>query len=315
MLAIKGSVGRNGRNLPDDVMLVQALLNKNTPPPLRPLALSGACDENTIATIIEFQRRVVRMPSPDGRVDPGGKTIQSLTGPKPGAPNAQASKVTTSVSKPEGMRQSAWDYLLAFTVRHEGAVLHMYNNRATETAKQDVTCGIGVLLESRDVAARGDVMSMFYDPATGGAPTSDQMRADWDAASKLLRTSKNLAEYGVVCHMRMNPQRVNDRMATILRDQKLPALLRIKEYAGFKDMPGAAQAFCLSFAYGRIPFDFPKMNACVGAGDWKGASGQCRLRGGSEAKNRAHANLLLFAQRVVDSSLNFDTMPAGLDGM
>ncbi len=318
MLSINATVGRGGKNYPADVRIVQALLNKNLMPPLKLLPVSGVCDDSTITAITEFQRRVVRMPKPDGRVDAGGRTIRVLMGqapaPKP-VPSPGIGKIAVSVTKPDIMRQSAWDYLLAFTIRHEGAVLHMYNNRATEKAKQDVTCGIGVLLATADVAVRADIMNMFYDPATQAAPTPQQMRADWDAASKLLRTAHNLAQYGVVCHMRMYPDRVNDKMALILRDQKLPALLKLNDYSGFKDMPAAAQAFCLSFAYGRIPLDFPKMNACIAARDWKGAAAQCHMNGASERKNKAHANLLLFAQKVVDQKLSFDTMPATLDGV
>ena len=56
--------------------------------------------------------------------------------------------------KPDSMTQLAWDYLLRFTIAHEAMVLHMYNNRASETANQDVTCGIGVLLANRDTATR-----------------------------------------------------------------------------------------------------------------------------------------------------------------
>ena len=42
-----------------------------------------------------------------------------------------------ATQKPDYMTQQAWDYLLQFTVAHEAMVLHMYNNRASETAKQD----------------------------------------------------------------------------------------------------------------------------------------------------------------------------------
>lgn len=47
--------------------------------------------------------------------------------------------------EPDCMTQLAWDYLLRFTIAHEAMFSHMYNNRASETANQDVTCGIGVL--------------------------------------------------------------------------------------------------------------------------------------------------------------------------
>ena len=92
-----------------------------------------------------------------------------------------------ATQKPDYMTQQAWDYLLQFTVAHEAMVLHMYNNRASEAAKQDVTCGIGFLLINRDTATGPDYKLMFYDPATNRPPTAEQLRADWDEAAKLLR--------------------------------------------------------------------------------------------------------------------------------
>jgi hypothetical protein len=39
----------------------------------------------------------------------------------------------------------------------------------------------------RDTATGPDYKFMFYDPATNRQPTDEQLLADWDAASKLLR--------------------------------------------------------------------------------------------------------------------------------
>ena len=89
--------------------------------------------------------------------------------------------------KPDYMSQQAWDYLLKFTVAHEGKVLHMYNNRTSETAKQDVTCGIGILLIDRDTATGPDYKYMFFDPATKLGASDDQLRdalgAEYPAAN------------------------------------------------------------------------------------------------------------------------------------
>ncbi len=42
--------------------------------------VSGQCDPQTIAMIDEFQSRVLRVFQPDGKVDPGGKTLKALNG-------------------------------------------------------------------------------------------------------------------------------------------------------------------------------------------------------------------------------------------
>jgi predicted chitinase len=69
-----------------EVTLVQQLLNKHRKPPLRPIGEDGVVGTDTITAIEEFQRRVVKMNSPDGRVDPGGATFRALDGQAPGAP-------------------------------------------------------------------------------------------------------------------------------------------------------------------------------------------------------------------------------------
>jgi hypothetical protein len=88
MAIILGSVGRGGTNNQDDVTAVQELLNRRITElsPLRPAFVTGRCDEQTILLIEEFQRRVVKLDRPDGRVDPRGRTFAALTaapGPAP----------------------------------------------------------------------------------------------------------------------------------------------------------------------------------------------------------------------------------------
>lgn len=82
MYRISGSVGQGGRNAYDDVLLVQKMLNKNIHllAPLTRLPEDGNLDVRTQEAITLFQRRVVRLGSPDGRVDPNGRTWSMLTG-------------------------------------------------------------------------------------------------------------------------------------------------------------------------------------------------------------------------------------------
>jgi hypothetical protein len=70
-----GSVGQGGRNDADDVRLVQQLLTDRGEDPG---PVDGLIGPRTIAAIRAFQGRF--MASPDGRVDPGGRTIRELLG-------------------------------------------------------------------------------------------------------------------------------------------------------------------------------------------------------------------------------------------
>jgi hypothetical protein len=314
---ISASVGRKGANRKADVLTVQRLINDHLPTPLRPLDVDGRCGPLTIAALEQIQRLRLGMDPPDGRVDPGGPTFRSLTEgggvPQPPSPcpSPTPGPWTPNVAAPSNMRQAAWQYLLQFTKKHEGAVFNMYNNRSANSTTQDVTCGVGFRLDPREVVKCPWVKNMFFDPTTKQTPSDDQMLADWDAAAQLARTSTNLPQYCSVCRMRMYPDRVYDRMALILRDQKLPALLKgfPTDFKDFSKFPAAAQVFCVSFAYGRIPFDFPEMRAAIRDGRWADASKQCHLHGCSESKNRAHVELLVLAQEVVDQNLDPDTLP------
>ncbi|HEY0891528.1 MAG TPA: glucosaminidase domain-containing protein [Cellvibrio sp.] len=76
------SVGENGKNQRSDVLAIQKALNclikYNLLPPLIPLREDGLAGKNTKAAIRRFQQISVRFSMPDGRIDPGGKTLEAL---------------------------------------------------------------------------------------------------------------------------------------------------------------------------------------------------------------------------------------------
>ena len=72
MEKITGSVGRGGDNQTIDVSLIQKLLNSNhIPGETTPLEVDGIISE-------AFQKNILFMTLPDGRVDPDGKTFNKL---------------------------------------------------------------------------------------------------------------------------------------------------------------------------------------------------------------------------------------------
>lgn len=73
MTDISASVGLEGNNAFDDVLLVQRLL---TAKGFSLGRLDGSCGPRTIEAITAFQRGF--MAAPDGRVEPGGKTLKML---------------------------------------------------------------------------------------------------------------------------------------------------------------------------------------------------------------------------------------------
>jgi hypothetical protein len=78
---IKGSVGRGGRNNPDDVKAIQDALNAQNAAdggPNPKLAVDGLAGPRTIAAIEKYQYR--HLGWADGRADPDGPTIHALNG-------------------------------------------------------------------------------------------------------------------------------------------------------------------------------------------------------------------------------------------
>ena len=80
IVTIKGSVGADGKNGKADTRKIQKLLNAIFPSTV--LFVDGDCGPKTIRRIKRFQKRF--MANPDGRVDPGGRTLKKLNAAAPG---------------------------------------------------------------------------------------------------------------------------------------------------------------------------------------------------------------------------------------
>lgn len=101
--ALRGSVGVLGQNDPQDVLLVQELLNQCIAllVPMNYVREDGRCDPATIDLITFFQQRWLRLAHADGRVDPGGQTFLALVAA------AHATPAATGPTIPWGAKVSA----------------------------------------------------------------------------------------------------------------------------------------------------------------------------------------------------------------
>jgi hypothetical protein len=100
---IGGSVGRGGKNSPLDMAVVRELLRA-----------AGYADPDLGAAIERYQREVAGLRRPDGRVDPGGRTLRALrgagapaVGPAPDAAGAGGATMTPSTTTPDGSADTA----------------------------------------------------------------------------------------------------------------------------------------------------------------------------------------------------------------
>lgn len=101
-ITIKASVGTRGRNDPADVLEVQRQLNALLHAPRVALKEDGRNGPKTEAMIKDFQRSVLKSPAPDGRVDPGGKTLARLNDPASEGLWAGQSLVQPAAAAPTG---------------------------------------------------------------------------------------------------------------------------------------------------------------------------------------------------------------------
>ncbi len=77
---IISSVGRDGTNRSADVKIVQKLLNTQKISGVTiPLKVDGKIGSKTTARIEKFQKEILKIVRPDGRVDPNGKTFKKLS--------------------------------------------------------------------------------------------------------------------------------------------------------------------------------------------------------------------------------------------
>ena len=77
---LSGSVGKGGRNNSSDVKVAQYLLSAygRYMSPYLDVPRNGKVDNNLCAAISRFQKEVVMLRSPDGRIDANGKTLSKL---------------------------------------------------------------------------------------------------------------------------------------------------------------------------------------------------------------------------------------------
>lgn len=80
MVVLTGSVGNKGENKVGEIKKIQNLLNKNRHliPTIKKLSEDGKIGEMTINAIIKYQKNILKMLKPDGRIDPNGKTLRNL---------------------------------------------------------------------------------------------------------------------------------------------------------------------------------------------------------------------------------------------
>jgi hypothetical protein len=168
-------LGTTNANLPQDVKTVQKLLNAQIGKltPLAPLREDGAIGPNTINVIQEFQRRVVGMPQPDGRVDPGGATLKKLGG------------TSTASASAAGQATVVYKDTLPSTER----IVDPYAFDVIKMVMQNAGCSKGVITSTiRTPEEQVDIM--YRNAKTNLAGQYSLYGANGDTVLKIYETNK-----------------------------------------------------------------------------------------------------------------------------
>lgn len=188
-----GSVGRGGKNAPNDVRAVQQALG---------IAADGQCGAQTIASIEAFQRSIGQA-KPDGRVDAGGATERALaSGNKGGAAKPATPPAGDDEGLLGGLAKKAGELVddakelggkvvkgVQAALDDPSAFLDDSGRKASYVANPDTPPG----LQGGGTASAGD--SAFV---TGGQQGQLLARAQgiYAAAAALDKTAKGLQEKG-----------------------------------------------------------------------------------------------------------------------
>jgi hypothetical protein len=211
---------------------------------------------------------------------------------------------------PAGMTSRTYDYLLSFTMAHEGATPFMYNNWPLKNANRDVTVGVGIAVTSEDHAAQPDIRSLFVVKGTGAPASEPDMRAEFRRVYDLPRTGTNLfSDY-----QGRSPLEIpDDRMRRSLNDKMLSFWSQNgASLPTFGSIPAQAQVALVSYNYGARLRTAPKMCAAVRAGDYTVAARESFVSIWDGQKNEAHKRLFTNAATLVDEGLDTEMLPPAI---
>jgi hypothetical protein len=165
------SVGVGGLNAPDDVFVVQSLLNDRLPKPHAPIAVTGVADIGTVLAIENYQAAIMGMNPPSGRVDPGSATYYSLAArplveapvlstvghygelPSPVIEDAIASerrwKVPAAVTIAQWVVESAWGAAVPAGTNNPFGIKALGSQPAVESPTSEVVNGETVTVTAK----------------------------------------------------------------------------------------------------------------------------------------------------------------------
>lgn len=224
---------------------------------------------------------------------------------------------------PQGMSEDTFEYVIRFTIAHEGDTPFMYNNWSAKNSKRDVTIGVGYALTSLPMIGLGDgtstcvagereaasqpIRRMFRVRRTREPASAEDMVKEFRRVYNTERTRDNLfSAYQDRSPIEMDRQ----AMLQLLREKMLEFwTYKGRELPNFQSLPAQAQVVLMSWNYGLRLTRAPKMCGAVLAGDYVTAANETLVPGWDGKKNEAHRILMLNAGAIVKSGGDLNKLP------
>jgi hypothetical protein len=217
-LALGASVGRGGKNQPEDVLAVQKALNKRLD---AGLSENGKCDGKTLTAIEDFQKRLGQF-KPSGLLEPGRGGARALASsaklgpaPEPPRPIAPPKLGKASLATAAAVWRGTRDILATNLAELNKGVLGHYGNEHPDFLKgvEEQLKKLGAILGKLDHRLADSL-------ASAHAAGDDATRAAELKSSKAI-----LAEYityvksePMIAHVDANPFGVNTKLRQVLMD-------------------------------------------------------------------------------------------------
>ena len=200
------------------------------------------------------------------------------------------------------VRQAVIDTWNDFNRPLEGRVRYMYLD-----VKGLVTTGLGNLIDST-----ADAEQLAWQRADGTPASTGDIDAEWERVKgRNDLAPKGGGAFAADAQLSLADEEI-DRIVLLKLRQMETTLKSRAPFAAFDDAPADAQLGLMSMAWGMGPmFAFPNFQAFVMAGNWDGASTECRFQpdtGTITIRNDRDQQLFSNAATVIRDGLDPDVL-------
>lgn len=283
-LRLVQSVGLGGKNGMNDIKAVQTALNQlmNLIPPTKVLVVDGKLglkpeNSNTVKAIMLFQKKVVGMVSPDGKIDVNGRTHKKI--------NEKLLAVKPAIATP--VTESLKVKLRSKLEQYEGRVEHMYLD-----TRGYVTVGVGHMMDTAEDAKK----VAFVNAASGSPATKKEIEDEYALIkSKPFGSAYPARRFKSFTKLKLTDSTINEVTNKHISsfESELKQIYGATEFNTHPENVKLA-LFDMIFNLGmpKLKNNYPKFNKYIKAKDYKNAANESNRRGIAAERNQYVKDLL-----------------------